>query len=130
MDINELLAKPDFVITEKEAIDEGAIVEMDAYGIAIFRGDPVRTVSDTLFRTLQDAFGLAATAGLTVTVQDWAETLAERAAVLLGPGAGLGLGAGPRARPGFLAAVRQPRWRLHHGGTARSLRRRVACQAG
>ena len=80
MDIKELLAHPNVVITEQDAIAEGAVREMDGWGIAQFRGDPVRTVSDTLFRALQDAFGLAATAGLTMTAQNWAETLAERAA--------------------------------------------------
>jgi len=80
MDIKELLAHPDVVITEEDAIAEGAIRDMSGYGVATFRGDPVRTVSDTLFKALQDAFGLAATAGLTMTEQDWAETLAERAA--------------------------------------------------
>ena len=80
MNIDELLANPDVVITEEDAIAEGAVREMDGWGIARFRGDRVRTVSDTLFRALQDAFGLAATAGLAMTEQDWAETLAERAA--------------------------------------------------
>jgi hypothetical protein len=80
MDINELLANPDIVITEEDLIAEGAIREMDAYGIATFRGAPVRTVSDTLFRALQDAFGLAASHGMQMNGQDWAETLAERAA--------------------------------------------------
>jgi hypothetical protein len=77
MDINELLANPDFVVTEEDAIAEGAIREMDTYGIATFRGDPVRTVSDTLFRALQNAFRLGATAGLTLTGQDLAETVSE-----------------------------------------------------
>ena len=56
--------------------------------------------------------------------------LAERAAVLLGPGAGLSVGTGPRARPGFRVAVRPSRWCLRHGGTAGCLCLRVACQAG
>jgi hypothetical protein len=76
---------------------------MGGYGIATFRGDPVRTVSDTLFRALQDAFGPAASAGLPMTEQDWQETLAERAAdgqtaaVTAGP-AGPGIPS-PRAAP-------------------------------
>ncbi len=69
-----------FTYTEEQAIADGAVREMDAWGIARFHGEPVRTVSDTLFKALQDAFGLAATAGLQMTEQDWAETLAERAA--------------------------------------------------
>jgi hypothetical protein len=72
--------EPDVVITEQQAIAEGVIREMGGYGIATFRGAPVRTVSDTLFRVLQDAFGLAATAGHTVTRKDWEETLTDRAA--------------------------------------------------
>jgi hypothetical protein len=75
MDIDELLANPDFVVTEEDAIAEGAIREMEAWGIAVFRGEPVRTVSDTLFRALKNAFSLAATAGLAMTDQDLAETV-------------------------------------------------------
>jgi hypothetical protein len=74
------LPEPGIVYTEEQAIAEGAVRKMDAYGVATFRGDPVYTVSDTLFRALQDTFGLAATAGITVTEADWEATLAERAA--------------------------------------------------
>ncbi len=70
----------DFTYTEEQAIAEGAIREMSTWGTVQFRGQPVSTVSDTLFKALQDAFGLAATAGITVTEADWEETLAERAA--------------------------------------------------
>jgi hypothetical protein len=77
MDINELLAHPDVVVTEEDLIAEGAVVEMDAWGIATFRGDPVRTVSDTLFWALKNAFTLAATGGLALTDQDLAETVSE-----------------------------------------------------
>jgi hypothetical protein len=56
--------EPDFVVTEEDAIAEGAIREMDGYGIAEFRGEPVRTVSAALFAELQNAFRLAATAGM------------------------------------------------------------------
>jgi hypothetical protein len=75
MDIKELLAHPDIVITEEDLIAEGAVVEMGAWGIATFRGNPVRAVSDTLFRALKNAFSLAATAGLAVTDQDRAEAV-------------------------------------------------------
>jgi hypothetical protein len=62
-DISELLAHPDVVVTEEDAIAEGAVVSMGGYGIAEFRGEPVRTVSQALFEALQNAFRLAATAG-------------------------------------------------------------------
>ena len=71
--------EPDVIYTEKEAVDEGAVRDMDGYGIATFHGQPVRTVSDTLFRALKDAYGLAASAGLNMTEADWEATLAERA---------------------------------------------------
>ena len=71
--------EPDVIYTEKEAVDEGTVRLMDGWGIATFRGEPVRTVSDNLFRALKDAFGLAASAGLNMTGADWEETLAERA---------------------------------------------------
>ena len=55
--------EPDFTYTEKEAIDDGAARSMDGYGIAWFRGEPIRTVSEGLFQALKDAYGLAASAG-------------------------------------------------------------------
>ena len=72
--------EPDVIYTEKEAVDEGTVRLMDGWGIATFRGEPVRTVSDALFAALKDAYGLAASAGLNMTEQDWRETLTERAA--------------------------------------------------
>ncbi len=71
--------EPDVIYTEKEAIDTGDVRDMDGWGIATFRGQPVRTVSGTLFRALKDAYGLAASAGLNMTGADWEATLAERA---------------------------------------------------
>jgi hypothetical protein len=58
--------EPDVIITEEQAIAEGAAVDMDGWGIAIFRGDPVRTVSSALFGALQAAFGQAASAGMPI----------------------------------------------------------------
>lgn len=78
--IAEKFAHPDFVVTEEDAIAEGAVVSMSGWGIATFRGEPVRTVSRAMFDVLRDAFGLAASKGLTMTEKDWEETLAERKA--------------------------------------------------
>lgn len=59
--------EPDFTYTEEDAVDDGAAIDMGGYGYATFRGEPVRTVSDTLFAALQNAFRFAATAGLPMT---------------------------------------------------------------
>jgi hypothetical protein len=67
----------DFVITEDQAIAEGAVIDMHGWGIASFRGEPIATVSRGLFSALKAAFRLAATGGLTVTDQQWAEAGAE-----------------------------------------------------
>jgi hypothetical protein len=56
--------EPDVVITEEDAIAEGAVRDMDGYGIVTFHGDPVRTVSAALFAEMRNAFRLAATAGM------------------------------------------------------------------
>jgi hypothetical protein len=62
--------EPDVIITEEQAIAEGAAVDMDGWGIAQFRDEPVRTVSSTLFAALKAAFGQAASAGMGITIED------------------------------------------------------------
>lgn len=49
------MSKPDYEVTEAQAIEEGAVVDMTVFGngIAHFRGEPVRTVSAALFDALR-----------------------------------------------------------------------------
>lgn len=58
--------EPDVVITGEQAIAEGEAVPMDAWGTAIYAGEPVTTVSRALYGALKAAFARAATAGVTI----------------------------------------------------------------
>jgi hypothetical protein len=57
---------PDFVVTDEQAVAEGVLISMDAWGMTEFHGEPVNRVSATLHQTLQGAFGRAATAGMSL----------------------------------------------------------------
>ncbi len=69
--------EPDIVITQEQGIAEGWIVPMDAWGIASFRGEPVAAVSRALFDALKSAFRFAATTGMNITDQQWADAGAQ-----------------------------------------------------
>jgi hypothetical protein len=58
--------RPDFEVTDEQARAESAVVSMEAWGLADFRGAPVDRVSVALHEALQAGFGRAATAGLSI----------------------------------------------------------------